>query len=180
MAAPARAESATREEYLRLHRLICLSKALDDRMHTLVKQGRAPSVGSARGHEGIQVAAAAALDGANDWLVPHYRGLGSAVTRGLTAREWMLAVFAKAGDPLTAGRNIPGGYFGSSQLRIRECVAGGRELDPEGGRDRLRVKAQGRRRCDVVHLRRRLDLERRFPRGDEFRRHPQAARRFRL
>jgi len=97
---------------------MCATKALDDRMHMLVRQGRAPFVGSSRGHEGIQVASTAALDGPTDWLVPHYRGLGNAVTRGLTPREWMLAVFAKAGDPLTAGRNIPGGCFGSSRLRI--------------------------------------------------------------
>jgi 2-oxoisovalerate dehydrogenase E1 component alpha subunit len=105
-------------EYLRLHRLMCTAQALDDRMHMLVRQGRAPFVGSARGHEGIQVSAGAAIDGPHDWLVPHYRGLGSAVARGLTPREWMLAVFAKAGDPLTAGRNIPGGCFGSARLRI--------------------------------------------------------------
>ncbi len=97
---------------------MCTAKALDDRMHMLVKQGRAPFVGSARGHEGIQVASTAAFDGPHDWLVPHYRGLGNAVGRGLTAREWMLAVFAKAGDPLTGGRNIPGGCFGSARLRI--------------------------------------------------------------
>lgn len=96
---------------------MCAAKALDDRMHALVKQGRAPFVGSARGHEGIQVAAVAALE-PSDWLVLHYRGLGSAVARGLTAREWMLAVFAKAADPLSAGRNIPGGCFSHRRLRI--------------------------------------------------------------
>ena len=110
---------AGKEVYLRIHRLMALAKALDDRMHILVKQGRAPFVGSARGHEGVQVAAAVAIDGPNDWLVPHYRGLGSAVAMGMTAREWMLAVFAKADDPLTAGRNIPGGCFG---LRARRIV----------------------------------------------------------
>ncbi|HKF16400.1 MAG TPA: thiamine pyrophosphate-dependent dehydrogenase E1 component subunit alpha [Candidatus Dormibacteraeota bacterium] len=108
---------ATREEYLRIHRWMCGTKALDDRMHMLVRQGRAPFVGSARGHEGIQVAATAALE-PDDWLVPHYRGLGNAVTRGLTAREWMLAVFSRASDPLSAGRNIPGGCFSHPRLRI--------------------------------------------------------------
>jgi 2-oxoisovalerate dehydrogenase E1 component alpha subunit len=108
---------ATREEYLGIHRHMCATKALDDRMHMLVRQGRAPFVGSSRGHEGIQVASAAALE-PGDWLVPHYRGLGSAVTRGLSAREWMLAVFARAGDPLSAGRNIPGGCFSHPRLRI--------------------------------------------------------------
>ena len=86
-------------------------------MHILVKQGRAPFVGSSRGHEGIQVAATAALE-RGDWLVPHYRGLGNAVTRGLSAREWMLAVFARASDPLSGGRNIPGGCYSHPRLRI--------------------------------------------------------------
>jgi 2-oxoisovalerate dehydrogenase E1 component alpha subunit len=107
----------SREELLRIHRWMCAAKALDDRMHMLVRQGRAPFVGSARGHEGIQVAATAAL-GPDDWAVLHYRGLGNAVARGLTAREWMLAVFARADDPLSAGRNIPGGCFSHPRLRI--------------------------------------------------------------
>src|SRR5262245_21819501 len=109
--------SATRDEYLRMHGWMCATRALDDRMHMLVRQGRAPFVGSVRGHEGIQVAATAALQ-PDDWLVLHYRGLGNAVTRGLTAREWMLAVFSRAADPLSAGRNIPGGCFSHPRLRI--------------------------------------------------------------
>src|SRR5256885_335714 len=96
---------------------MCMAKALDDRMHMLVKQGRAPFVGSSRGHEGIQVASTAAI-GPDDWLVPHYRGLANALVRGLTMKEWMLAVFAKAGDPLSAGRNIPGGCYSCRRLKI--------------------------------------------------------------
>jgi 2-oxoisovalerate dehydrogenase E1 component alpha subunit len=117
MATTTRAQGATREEYLQLHRWMCMAKALDDRMHMLVKQGRAPFVGSSRGHEGIQVASTAAL-GADDWLVPHYRGLANAIVRGLTMKEWMLAVFAKAADPLSAGRNIPGGCYSYRALKI--------------------------------------------------------------
>jgi len=109
---------ATKEDYLRIHRWMCAAKALDDRMHILVRQGRAPFVGSSRGHEGIQVASTAALDLAKDWLIPHYRGLGNATVMGLTAREWMLAVFSKAADPLTAGRNIPGGCYGYAARHI--------------------------------------------------------------
>jgi 2-oxoisovalerate dehydrogenase E1 component alpha subunit len=117
MATTTRHEKATSEEYLQLHRWMCMAKALDDRMHILVKQGRAPFVGSSRGHEGIQVASTAAL-GPDDWLVPHYRGLANAIVRGLTMREWMLAVFAKAADPLSAGRNIPGGCYSYRALKI--------------------------------------------------------------
>jgi 2-oxoisovalerate dehydrogenase E1 component alpha subunit len=117
MATTAGAPAATREEFLQLHRWMRMAKALDDRMHILVKQGRAPFVGSSRGHEGIQVASTAAL-GPDDWLVPHYRGLANAIVRGLTMKEWMLAVFAKAGDPLSAGRNIPGGCYSYRALKI--------------------------------------------------------------
>jgi 2-oxoisovalerate dehydrogenase E1 component alpha subunit len=111
------APSGTEAEYLQLHSWMCMAKALDDRMHMLVKQGRAPFVGSSRGHEGIQVASTAAL-GPDDWLVPHYRGLANSIVRGLTMREWMLAVFAKADDPLSAGRNIPGGCYSYRRLKI--------------------------------------------------------------
>ena len=117
MATTTRADTARKEEYLDLHRWMCMAKALDDRMHILVKQGRAPFVGSSRGHEGVQVASTAAI-GPDDWLVPHYRGLANAIVRGLTMKEWMLAVFAKAGDPLSAGRNIPGGCYSYRRLKI--------------------------------------------------------------
>ena len=117
MATTTRADTANKQEFLELHRWMCIAKALDDRMHILVKQGRAPFVGSSRGHEGIQVASTAAI-GPDDWLVPHYRGLANAIVRGLTMREWMLAVFAKAGDPLSAGRNIPGGCYSYHKLKI--------------------------------------------------------------
>jgi 2-oxoisovalerate dehydrogenase E1 component alpha subunit len=33
-------------------------------------------------------------------------------------KEWMLAVFAKASDPLSAGRNIPGGCYSYRRLKI--------------------------------------------------------------
>src|ERR1700693_185669 len=111
------APAGNKAEYLQLHRWMCMAKALDDRMHMLVKQGRAPFVGSSRAHERVQVAATAAL-GADDWLVPHYRGLANSIVRCLTMREWMRAVFAKAGDPLSAGRNIPGGCYSYRALKI--------------------------------------------------------------
>ncbi len=117
MATTTRPDTATREEYLQLHSWMCMAKALDDRMHILVKQGRAPFVGSSRGHEGIHVASTAALT-PEDWLVPHYRGLANSIVRGLTMKEWMLAVFAKADDPLSAGRNIPGGCYSYRALKI--------------------------------------------------------------
>src|SRR5258708_29787468 len=117
MATTTRSGTATREQYLQIHRWMCMAKGLDDRRHILVKQGRGRFVGSSRGHEGIQVASTGALR-ADDWLVPHYRGLANSIVRGLTMKEWMLAVFAKAADPLSAGRNIPGGCYSYRALKI--------------------------------------------------------------
>src|SRR3979409_41032 len=117
MATKVRQAAATKEEYVQLHRWMCMAKALDDRMQILVKQGRAPFVGSSRGHEGIQVASTAAL-GADDWLVPHSRGLANSIRRGLAMKEGRVAVFAKAADPLSAGRNIPGGCYSYRALKI--------------------------------------------------------------
>src|ERR1700687_6221048 len=110
------APAGTKAEYLQLHRWMCMAKALDDRMHILVKQGRAPFVGSSRGHEGIQVASTAPL-GPNDWLRKAYLWNAKPIGRGVM-REWMLAVFARAGDPLSAGRTIPGGCYCYPSLKI--------------------------------------------------------------
>src|SRR3981081_4364713 len=117
MATTTQVETATREEYLQLHRWMCMAKALDDRMHILVKQGRAPFVGSSRGHEGIQVTSTAAL-GPDDWLLPPARGGSISIVGGRKRREGVLAVSARAADPLSAGRNIPGGCYSYRTLKI--------------------------------------------------------------
>src|SRR5258708_25635165 len=125
MATTTRTGTETREEYLQLHRWMCMAKALDDRMHILVKQGRAPFVGSSRGHEGIQVASTAAL-AADDWLVPHYRGLANSIVRGLTMKGWMLAVFAQAAHPPPARPHIPRRCYRYHTLHIAPVPLGDR------------------------------------------------------
>src|SRR2546430_15450597 len=102
---------------------MCMAKALDDRMHMLVKQGRAPFVGSSRGHEGIQVASTAAI-GPEDWLLPHHRGLANALVRGVAMKEWMLAGLAQAGGPPSAGRHNPGGCLRARQTQSASAPQG--------------------------------------------------------
>ncbi len=101
---------------IEVHRLMCLVRALDERMQLLVLQGKAAFVGSCAGQEGVQVAATMAM-GENDLVIPYYRDLGVAVAMGLTALEWMLAVYARKDDPLSGGRQIPG-HFSCRQKRI--------------------------------------------------------------
>jgi len=110
-------DTATHEEYLQLHRWMCMAKALDERTHILVKQGRAPFVGSSRGHEGIQVASTAAI-GPDDWLVPHYRALANAIVRGLTLGD---RGDLEAAVAVTAARDA---------YRTKEEIADAAEHDP--------------------------------------------------
>ena len=81
MATKVRQAAGTKEEFLQLHRWMCMAKALDDRMHMLVKQGRAPFVGSSRGHEGIQVSSTAALRPDEAWECTHLGGNALGVYR---------------------------------------------------------------------------------------------------
>ena len=86
-------------------------------MWLLNRAGKIPFVISCQGQEAIQVGAAFALDREKDWLCPYYRDMGMVLVFGQTARDLMLSAFAKAEDPNSGGRQMPG-HFGDSRYRI--------------------------------------------------------------
>src|SRR5262249_3002750 len=90
-----------------MYRQMVLARALDRRMWVLNRQGKAPFVISGQGHEAAQVGAAAALHPGRDWLAPYYRDLAFCVAMGMTARDFMLGVFAPAADPASGGPPLP-------------------------------------------------------------------------
>lgn len=94
-----------------------LARLVDERMWVLNRQGKVPFVISCQGHEAAQVGAAYALDRDKDWLLPYYRDAAAVLVWGMTARDLMLSLFAKAEDPNSGGRQMPG-HFGSHRLRI--------------------------------------------------------------
>lgn len=96
---------------------MALARALDDRMWILNRQGRAPVVYSSNGHEGVQVGSAFALDRGRDWVVPYYRDLALVVALGMTPREVMLHLLARAEDPNSGGRQMPA-HWGHKRLNI--------------------------------------------------------------
>ena len=100
-----------------MYRQMVMARALDRRMWVLNRQGKAPFVISGQGHEAAQVGAAAALRPGVDWLAPYYRDLAFCVALGMSARDFMMAVFARAVDPSSGGRQMPS-HFGSRRLRI--------------------------------------------------------------
>src|SRR5579859_7089278 len=105
------------ERLLDLYRQMSLARAVDRRMWVLNRQGKAPFAISGQGHEAAQVAVAAALRPGQDWVVPYYRDLALCLAIGMTAREFMLAVFGRRDDPTSGGRQMPS-HFGERRLRI--------------------------------------------------------------
>ncbi|WP_305082498.1 thiamine pyrophosphate-dependent dehydrogenase E1 component subunit alpha [Oscillochloris sp. ZM17-4] len=100
-----------------MFRFMLLARALDERMWLLNRAGKAPFVISCQGHEAAQVGAALALDRTKDFTLPYYRGLGTVLVMGMTPAEIMLALFARAADPSSGGRQMPA-HYSSRRLRI--------------------------------------------------------------
>ncbi|MHB8718684.1 MAG: thiamine pyrophosphate-dependent dehydrogenase E1 component subunit alpha [Candidatus Dormibacteria bacterium] len=86
------------------------SRVLDERMWVLNRQGRAPFWISAMGHEAIQVAIGMNMRPDVDWLAPYYRDLALTLVLGMTPRDHLLSVLAKAEDPNSGGRQMPAHY----------------------------------------------------------------------
>src|SRR5437867_3367484 len=105
------------ERLTTMYRHMVLARALDRRMWVLNRQGKAPFAISGQGHEAAQVGAAAALRPGVDWLAPYYRDLAFCVAMGMTPLEFMLAVFARADDPTSGGRQMPS-HFSLPRARI--------------------------------------------------------------
>jgi 2-oxoisovalerate dehydrogenase E1 component alpha subunit len=105
------------ETVLEMYRTMLLARRLDERMWLLNRSGKIPFVISCQGQEAAQVGAAFALDRTKDYVLPYYRDVGLVLAFGMTARELMLASFARAEDPNSGGRQMPG-HFGMKKNRI--------------------------------------------------------------
>ncbi len=95
------------DQLIDMYRKMLLARKLDERVWALNRQGRVPFVVSVAGHEGTQVGAAFALDAEKDWSLPYYRDLAFSLAMGISAKDIFLAVFAKADDPASGGRQMP-------------------------------------------------------------------------
>jgi 2-oxoisovalerate dehydrogenase E1 component alpha subunit len=100
-----------------MYYIMLLARKLDERMWLLNRAGKINFTVSGQGHEAAQVGAAFALDPNRDYLFPYYRDMAMVLTFGMTAREIMLSAFAKAEDPNSGGRQMPG-HFSSRKRRI--------------------------------------------------------------
>lgn len=104
-------------DVLDIYETMLLARRIDERMWLLNRAGKIPFVISCQGQEAAQVGAAFALDKEKDYILPYYRDMGVVLRFGLTARDLMLSAFAKAEDPNSGSRQMPG-HFGSKKNRI--------------------------------------------------------------
>src|SRR5713226_4717467 len=104
-------------QLLDLHRFMLTARMLDERMWALNRQGKAPFVVSSAGHEACQVGSAYLLQRGVDFLVPYYRDLAVVLVAGLTPKDVLLGVYARAEDPSSGGRQMPA-HWGSRRLGI--------------------------------------------------------------
>ena len=107
----------TNECVLEMFETMLMARRLDERMWLLNRSGKIPFVISCQGQEAAQVGAAFALDKTKDYIAPYYRDMGVVLHFGMTPTDLLLSAFAKADDPNSGGRQMPG-HFGQRKNRI--------------------------------------------------------------
>ena len=105
------------DQLLAMYESMLLSRKLDERMWILHRQGKVAFHISGLGQEACQVGAAFAMERGKDWLHPYYRDMAFVLALGLTPRDLMLALYGKAEDPSSGGRQMPA-HYSSKALRI--------------------------------------------------------------
>ncbi|MCC7159799.1 MAG: tungsten formylmethanofuran dehydrogenase [Ignavibacteria bacterium] len=107
----------TNDEMIHAYKAMLLSRFTDDRIDTLIKQGKATFLISGSGHEAVQVACAMAMQGGKDWFFTYYRDNAIGTALGITPIEIFRHIMGRATDSFTGGRQMPM-HLGSKELRM--------------------------------------------------------------
>ena len=100
-----------------VYRAAVVTRAVDERLWTLARQGRAGFVLTGRGHEIAQVVTARAVTVGVDTAWLYYRDLGVALTLGVSPYEVFLGALGRAADPHSGGRQLTA-HFSDPALGI--------------------------------------------------------------
>jgi 2-oxoisovalerate dehydrogenase E1 component len=105
------------EKLLKAYRIMRLARGLDNKMLTLLKQGKSYFHIGTSGHEAVQSALGLAMKPGHDWYYPYYRGLTIALATGVTARDTLLQFLSRKADPASGARQMPQ-HFSDTDLHI--------------------------------------------------------------
>jgi 2-oxoisovalerate dehydrogenase E1 component alpha subunit len=141
----------TEGDLIEMYRTVVLSRALSARMWILNRMGKAPFAITCDGHEVAQVASAFGLQPGKDWVVPYYRDMGVVLTVGMTPRDLMLGLLAKAADPSSGGRQMPS-HFGHAGLRIVTGSSPVATQIPHAAGIALASKLRGEKDATIVYF----------------------------
>lgn len=114
---PASVDAFDPDRLLELYRTMLTSRRLDEKMLTLLKQGKGFFHIGCAGHEATQAAVGLLSRPGEDWFSMYYRDLTMYLMLGGTPEEVMVHHLAKATDPNSGGRQMAE-HYGNRQRHI--------------------------------------------------------------
>lgn len=111
------AANLSNDDLIKIYRLMVLSRKLDEKQVTFLKQGKQFFHIGAPGHEAAQIGIAKAMKPGYDWAYPYYRDIAFNLGFGETPKGILLEALHRAEAGGSGGRAMPC-HWGNTKLRI--------------------------------------------------------------